>query len=149
MTDQPDHHARQRAAELREILTDYNYRYYVLDDPQVPDSEYDRLFRELQAIEQAHPSLITADSPSRRVGSAAETAFESTTHRIPMLSLDNAFSDDELKDFDRRIRDRLKCDDTIEYVGEPKLDGLAVSLHYDDGILTRAEIGRASCRERV
>ena len=133
-----DHQAKKRAEELRQALTDYNYRYYVLDDPEVPDSEYDRLFRELQEIEQAHPSLITADSPTRRVGSGAETLFESVSHRIPMLSLDNAFSDDELKDFDRRIRDRLKSDGPIEYVCEPKLDGLAVSLHYDDGILTRA-----------
>lgn len=133
-----DHQTKKRAEELRQALTDYNYRYYVLDDPEVPDSEYDRLFRELQEIEQAHPALVTADSPTRRVGSGAETLFESVSHRIPMLSLDNAFSDDELKDFDRRIRDRLKSDDTIEYVCEPKLDGLAVSLHYDDGILTRA-----------
>lgn len=133
-----DHQAQKRAEELRRALTDYNYRYYVLDDPEVPDSEYDRLFRELQEIEQAHPSLITPDSPTRRVGSAAETSFEPIKHRIPMLSLDNAFSDDELRDFDRRIRDRLKSDDAIEYVCEPKLDGLAVSLHYDNGILVRA-----------
>lgn len=137
MTDQPDHEATERAEELRRTLTDYNYHYYVLDDPQIPDSEYDRLFRELQALEQAHPSLLTEDSPTRRVGSAAETSFDSVTHRIPMLSLDNAFSDDELKDFDRRIRDRLKSDDDIEYVCEPKLDGLAVSLHYENGLLTR------------
>ncbi len=137
MTDQPDHEATERAEELRRTLTDYNYHYYVLDDPQIPDSEYDRLFRELQALEQAHPSLLTEDSPTRRVGTAAETSFASVTHRIPMLSLDNAFSDDELKDFDRRIRDRLKSDDDIEYVCEPKLDGLAVSLHYENGLLTR------------
>jgi DNA ligase (NAD+) len=138
MTDEPTTKDIQRAKELRQRLTDHNYHYYVLDDPQIPDSEYDRLFRELQALEQAHPSLLTPDSPTRRVGGAAETSFEAVTHRIPMLSLDNAFSDDELRDFDRRIRDRLKSDDDIEYVCEPKLDGLAVSLHYEDGILLRA-----------
>ncbi|TGN41755.1 NAD-dependent DNA ligase LigA [Marinobacter confluentis] len=138
MTDQPTPNDIQRAEDLRQRLTDHNYRYYVLDDPQIPDAEYDRLFRELQALEQAHPSLKTPDSPTRRVGGSAETTFEAVTHRIPMLSLDNAFSDDELRDFDRRIRDRLKSDDEVEYVCEPKLDGLAVSLHYENGVLLRA-----------
>lgn len=138
MTDQPTTNDIQRAEELRQRLTDYNYHYYVLDDPRIPDAEYDRLFRELQVLEQAHPSLLTPDSPTRRVGGAAETSFAAVTHRIPMLSLDNAFSEDELRDFDRRIKDRLKSDDDIEYVCEPKLDGLAVSLHYEDGILLRA-----------
>ncbi len=138
MTDQPPTDAVERAEELRRLLTDHNYHYYVLDDPQIPDSEYDRLFRELQSLEQSYPSLLTEDSPTRRVGSGAETSFEAVTHRIPMLSLDNAFSDDELKDFDRRVRDRLKSEEDIEYVCEPKLDGLAVSLHYENGILLRA-----------
>ena len=138
MNDQPGNEEVQRADELRRRLTDHNYHYYVLDDPQIPDSEYDRLFRELQSLERAHPSLLTPDSPTLRVGSAAETSFDAVTHRIPMLSLDNAFSGDELKDFDRRIRDRLKSENDIEYVCEPKLDGLAVSLHYEDGVLLRA-----------
>jgi len=138
MTDEPTSNDVQRAEELRQRLTDHNYHYYVLDDPQIPDSEYDRLFRELRTLEQAHPSLLTPDSPTRRVGSAVETSFEAITHRIPMLSLDNAFSDDELRDFDRRIRDRLKSEEDIEYVCEPKLDGLAVSLHYENGVLLRA-----------
>ncbi|WP_150913707.1 NAD-dependent DNA ligase LigA [Marinobacter halotolerans] len=138
MTDQPDKDASQRAEELRQQLTEHNYQYYVLDNPAIPDAEYDRLFRELQSLEHRYPSLRTADSPTHRVGSSVETSFESVTHRIPMLSLDNAFSDDELKEFDRRVRDRLKTDDDIEYVGEPKLDGLAVSLHYENGVLTRA-----------
>jgi len=138
MTDQANISDSQRAELLRQRLTDLNYQYYVMDDPQIPDSEYDRLFRELQTLEQAHPSLRTQDSPTRRVGSAAETSFEEVIHRLPMLSLDNAFSDDELRDFDRRVRDRLKTEDDIEYVCEPKLDGLAVSLHYEDGLLLRA-----------
>lgn len=130
--------AADRMEQLRQIITEHNHRYYVLDDPQVPDAEYDRLFRELQELEASHPDLVTPDSPTRRVGANAETSFEEVVHRIPMLSLDNAFSDDELRDFDRRIRERLKTDDPIEYVCEPKLDGLAVSLHYEQGILTRA-----------
>lgn len=133
-----DRETANRVEQLRQAINEHNYRYYVLDDPQVPDAEYDRLFRELQALEASHPELVTDDSPTRRVGANAETSFEEVVHRIPMLSLDNAFSDEELQDFDRRIRDRLKTDDQIEYVCEPKLDGLAVSLHYESGILTRA-----------
>lgn len=129
---------RQRVQELRAALDDHNYYYYVLDDPRIPDSEYDRLFRELQTLETQHPELASDESPTRRVGSAAETSFQEVIHRLPMLSLDNAFSDDELREFDRRVRDRLSTDDTIEYVCEPKLDGLAVSLHYEQGLLTRA-----------
>ncbi|AOY87873.1 DNA ligase (NAD(+)) LigA [Marinobacter salinus] len=128
----------QRVEELRSAVDDHNYRYYVLDDPQVPDSEYDRLFRELQKLEAEYPELASDDSPTRRVGSSAETSFEEVVHRLPMLSLDNAFSEEELRDFDRRIRDRLGSGDDIEYVCEPKLDGLAVSLHYENGSLTVA-----------
>lgn len=127
-----------RAGELRDIITEHNYQYYVLDDPRVPDAEYDRLFRELQDLEAQYPDIVTPDTPTRRVGASVETTFEEVVHRIPMLSLDNAFSDEELRDFDRRVRDRLKTDDDIEYVCEPKLDGLAVSLHYESGVLTRA-----------
>ncbi len=127
-----------RVQALRQAINEHNYRYYVLDEPQVPDAEYDRLFRELQKLEADNPELITEDSPTRRVGVNAETSFEEVVHRIPMLSLDNAFSDEELQDFDRRVRDRLKTDDLIDYVCEPKLDGLAVSLHYEQGALTRA-----------
>jgi len=127
-----------RAGELRDIITEYNYQYYVLDDPRVPDAEYDRLFRELQGLEAQYPDIVTPDTPTRRVGASVETTFEEVVHRIPMLSLDNAFSDEELRDFDRRVRDRLKTEEDIEYVCEPKLDGLAVSLHYESGVLTRA-----------
>ncbi|MET4026857.1 DNA ligase (NAD+) [Marinobacter sp. MBR-99] len=129
---------RQRVEQLRAALDDHNYYYYVLDDPRIPDAEYDRLFRELQSLESDYPELASDNSPTRRVGSAAETSFAEITHRLPMLSLDNAFSDDELRDFDRRVRDRLATEDLVEYVCEPKLDGLAVSLHYEQGVLTRA-----------
>lgn len=145
---------RDRVDQLRTTITDHNHHYYVLDDPQVPDAEYDRLFRELQALEAEYPEWAMATSPTQRVGSAVETSFAEVTHRIPMLSLDNAFSADELRDFDRRVRERLnrgntagedstkeegsKEERTIEYVCEPKLDGLAVSLHYQNGELVRA-----------
>lgn len=127
-----------RARELREALHEYNYHYYVLDEPVVPDAEYDRLFRELQTLESEQPELVTEDSPTRRVGASGDTTFEEVVHRLPMLSLDNAFSEEEMRDFDRRVRERLGTDGRIEYVCEPKLDGLAVSLHYEHGMLTRA-----------
>ncbi|MBS3804079.1 MAG: NAD-dependent DNA ligase LigA [Oleiphilaceae bacterium] len=130
--------AAERIRQLQDQINDYNYHYYVLDDPKVPDAEYDRLFRELQELESRHPDLVSPDSPTQRVGATGETTFDEIEHRVPMLSLDNAFSDEELTDFDRRIRDRLKTADGIEYVCEPKLDGLAVSLHYEHGKLTRA-----------
>ncbi|WP_166251305.1 NAD-dependent DNA ligase LigA [Marinobacter salicampi] len=128
----------ERITELRDQINDHNYRYYVLDDPQIPDAEYDRLFRELQALEQSHPDLVSPDSPTQRVGATGQTSFEEVVHRVPMLSLDNAFNADELRDFDRRVRERLAAKSEIEYVCEPKLDGLAVSLHYEQGKLTRA-----------
>ncbi|KKL47770.1 hypothetical protein LCGC14_2332230, partial [marine sediment metagenome] len=128
----------KRAEELRSALDEHNYQYYVLDDPGIPDAEYDRLFRELQKLETEYPQLVSDDSPTRRVGSTAETSFDEVVHRLPMLSLDNAFSEEELRDFDRRVRERLGSDNDIEYVCEPKLDGLAVSVHYEQGLLVRA-----------
>src|SRR5690554_1905493 len=128
----------QRAEELRTVIEDHSYQYYVLDDPRIPDAEYDRLFRELQKLEADYPELIADNSPTRRVGSSVSTSFEEVVHRLPMLSLDNAFNEEELRDFDRRVRERLGSDAEIEYVCEPKLDGLAVSLHYEKGLLTVA-----------
>jgi DNA ligase (NAD+) len=128
----------QQLENLREQLRYHNHRYYVLDDPQIPDAEYDRLFRELQALESAHPELITPDSPTQRVGAAPLSEFGEVKHAIPMLSLGNVFSDSELLAFDKRIHDRLKADADIEYVAEPKLDGLAISILYENGIFTRA-----------
>jgi DNA ligase (NAD+) len=128
--------ARQRARVLHEELHEHNYRYYVLDDPVITDAEYDRLLRELQQLEATHSELVTPDSPTQRVGAAPLKAFGQVHHEVRMLSLDNAFDDDELADFDRRVRERLDADD-IEYAAEPKLDGVAVSLLYEDGMLVR------------
>jgi len=125
-----------RAESLRRQLDHHNYRYYVLDDPEIPDAEYDRLLRELQQLEQEHPELITPESPTQRVGARPLERFDEVTHRIPMLSLDNAFSDQELDDFDRRVRERLKKPSAkVMYSAEPKLDGLAISLRYEAGRL--------------
>lgn len=122
---------------LKKQLHQHNHRYYILDNPEVPDAEYDRLMQQLLQIEQQHPEWITADSPSQRVGSAPLAQFSSVQHEVPMLSLDNAFNDDELLAFDQRIRDRLKNSADIEYCCEPKLDGLAVSLLYREGVFVR------------
>ena len=126
----------QRVEQLREQIRFHNYRYYVLDDPQIPDAEYDRLLRDLQSLEEAHPELISADSPTQRIGAEPLNAFGDVRHEVPMLSLDNAFDDAELSEFDRRVRERLELDE-VEYTAEPKLDGLAVSLLYEHGILLR------------
>jgi len=130
--------ARQRAQELAARLNYHNYRYYVLDDPEIPDSEYDRLLRELQSIEQAYPELLRTDSPTQRVGVAPAGKFEEAFHLQPMLSLGNAFSEQELLDFDRRARDGLGLPEGIQYCAEPKLDGAAVNLLYEHGVLVRA-----------
>ncbi len=123
---------------LREKINDYNYQYYVLDDPSVPDSEYDRQMQALQALEAEHPELITPDSPSQKVGGEPLGAFEQVTHEVPMLSLDNAFEEADLKAFEKRLLDRLKADNKLAYSCEPKLDGLAVSILYENGVLVRA-----------
>ena len=129
--------AGKRIAELREQLNFHNYRYYVLDDPTIPDAEYDRLFRELQDLEADCPDLVTPDSPTQRIGFEPIAGFQEVTHLEPMLSLDNAFSSEELSAFDRRVRERLGSEDDIEYAAEPKMDGAAVSLLYEDGVLVR------------
>ena len=121
-----------RIADLRRQLEDANYRYHVLDEPSIPDAEYDRLLRELEALEAAHPDLVTADSPTQRVGNAPAGKFAEVRHAIPMLSLGNAFSDEEVQDFVRRIADRLKRP-ALRFSAEPKLDGLAISLRYEGG----------------
>jgi DNA ligase (NAD+) len=128
---------KNRIATLREDIRYHNYRYYVLDDPLIPDSEYDRLMRQLQALENQHPELISPDSPTQRVGHEPAKVFGEVKHGIPMLSLDNAFDEDELIAFDKRLRERLGAKRPIEYHAEPKLDGLAVSLLYRDGRLVQ------------
>ena len=128
---------RARVKGLRELIEHHNHRYYVLDDPEVPDIEYDRLLRELQDLEARYPDLITSSSPTQRVGARPLAKFAEAHHELPMLSLDNAFSEAELRAFDQRACDRLDIEQA-EYVAEPKLDGLAVSLLYDQGELIRA-----------
>ncbi|WOG29690.1 NAD-dependent DNA ligase LigA [Endozoicomonas sp. 8E] len=129
--------AEQQAQKLREQIDDHNYRYYVIDDPVIADASYDRLMQQLKAIETDFPELITPQSPTQRVGAAPLQAFEQIRHELPMLSLDNAFNEDDLKDFDRRVRERLGTDSAVEYACEPKLDGIAVSLLYEKGSLVR------------
>ncbi|MDT2048540.1 NAD-dependent DNA ligase LigA [Priestia flexa] len=127
--------SKQRIQELHELLNRYNYEYYVLDQPTVPDAEYDRLMNELIKIEEAFPELKTQDSPTQRVGGQVLDAFQKVEHRTPMLSLGNAFNEQDLRDFDRRIRQAVG--DDFSYVCELKIDGLAISLLYEDGYLVR------------
>ncbi len=139
----------KRLRELRAELAQHNHRYYVLDDPAVPDSEYDRLMRELKALESQHPDLVTPDSPSQRVGGAPAAQFGEVRHAVPMLSLDNAFGEEDLQGFDRRVREKLDARE-VEYTAEPKLDGLAISLVYEKGMLIRgATRGDGSTGEDV
>lgn len=130
--------AEQQIARLREQLNHHSVQYYVLDDPDIPDAEYDRLYRELQSLEQQFPDLITPDSPTQRVGDKPLESFAQVKHELPMLSLDNVFNEEALIDFNKRIQQRLEWDDEITYAAEPKLDGLAVSLLYENGLLVRA-----------
>ncbi|MGH8113838.1 MAG: NAD-dependent DNA ligase LigA, partial [Rhodanobacteraceae bacterium] len=139
---QDDSNAKRRIAELRTAIEDANHRYYVLDDPAIPDSEYDKLMRELEALEGTHPRFATPDSPTRRVGAKPATGFAEVRHAIPMLSLANAFTDSdppegvdpdhEVRDFARRVAQGLGVAEP-EFSVEPKLDGLAISLSYEDG----------------
>jgi DNA ligase (NAD+) len=130
----------EKLDSLKDQIRHHNYRYHVLDDPEIPDAEYDRLMRQLQALEQQYPQLITADSPTQRVGDAPISAFGTVKHQVPMLSLENAFSSEELHEFQRRVTERLELEEDaslLRYTAEPKLDGAAVSLLYEDGKLVR------------
>ncbi|MDH3315113.1 MAG: NAD-dependent DNA ligase LigA, partial [Gammaproteobacteria bacterium] len=128
---------KSRVDALRKQIAHHNYRYYALDEPEIPDAEFDALMRELESLEAKHPDLITPDSPTQRVGGAPSEAFAEVKHGAPMLSLANAFGEQELTDFDRRVRERLDVDE-VDYTGETKLDGLAVSLRYENGELVQA-----------
>ena len=142
--------AKFQIEKLREQLRYHSYKYYVLDDPDVPDAEYDRLHRQLLALEEKHPELITSDSPTQRVGSKPLTSFEQIQHQMPMLSLDNVFNEVELQAFYQRIQDRLNTTDEIEFVAEPKLDGLAISIRYENGeLIYAATRGDGSTGENV
>lgn len=123
---------------LQDTLNEHNYRYHVLDQPTIPDAEYDQLYRELQQLESEYPGMITPDSPTQRVGDKPLDHFKQVTHKIPMLSLDNVFNETELKAFDTRVKQRLGVTHDIEYVCEPKLDGVAISLLYQEGFLVLA-----------
>ncbi len=132
MTSRPE----ERISELRDLIHYHNTRYYGLDDPEISDAEFDRLMRELFELEQQFPEFVTADSPTQRVGGAPAEAFPPAPHTVPMLSLDNALNEEEFLAFDQRTRRALGSDEEIEYVCEPKLDGLAVELVYIDGLFT-------------
>ncbi len=126
--------AQKRIEALRESLHHHNHRYHVLDDPEISDTEYDRLLRQLQKLENQFPELLTPDSPTQRIGAKPLGAFESVAHAVPMLSLDNAFNFDELRDFDARVKRLLGIETEIDYVVEPKIDGVAVELVYENGL---------------
>ena len=127
-----------RAEELRRLLHHHNYRYYILNQPEVSDAEYDRLLKELKDLEAAHPDLITPDSPTQRVGGAVAEGFPSVEHRVPMLSLDNAFTPEGIREFAARLL-RALPDQTFSYVCEVKVDGLGVALLYEKGRLMRMD----------
>ncbi len=128
----------EQISQLRAQLEEHNHNYYVLDAPSIPDAEYDRLMRELSTLEQANPEFQSPDSPTQKVGGAALDKFEQVTHQVPMLSLDNAFSEEEFAAFNRRIKERLMDNKELTFCCEPKLDGLAVSIIYRDGVLVQA-----------
>jgi len=127
-----------RVQDLHQVINQLNHQYYDLDEPSVPDAEYDRLLRELQTLEAQFPDLKTLDSPSQKVGGKALKSFSQVTHQVPMLSLDNVFSADEWQAFTKRVQDRLVSEKNIKFCAEPKLDGLAVSLRYENGLLVQA-----------
>lgn len=129
---------KEKLDHLREQINEHNYRYYVLDDPLISDAEYDVLFQQLKSIEAQYPELITPDSPTQRVGAAPLKEFAEVKHTVPMLSLENAFDDEDIINFDQRIHDRLGTHAEIQYCCEPKLDGLAISLRYENGLLVQA-----------
>jgi DNA ligase (NAD+) len=127
---------KEKVEKLREVLRRHEYLYYVLDEPEISDAAYDRLMNELKELEAAHPSLVTPDSPTVRVGGAPREGFQTVRHARPMLSLDNAFSYDALRDWDRRVREG-SGQEKIEYIAEHKFDGLSISLQYENGVLAR------------
>ncbi|MEQ1629735.1 MAG: NAD-dependent DNA ligase LigA, partial [Gallionella sp.] len=139
----------EQIAQLRAEIEQHNHRYYVLDEPSIPDAEYDKLFRELQTLEADHPDLLAPDSPTLRVGGAPLKAFKEVQHHTPMLSLNNAFSNEEVQAFDARIRETLGVEE-VEYAVEPKFDGLAITLSYKDGLFVQgATRGDGSVGEDV
>jgi DNA ligase (NAD+) len=137
LTEMDKASAKNRIHALRETINHHNHRYYVLDDPEIADLEYDRLLRELQELEAAFPEYLSPDSPTQRVGAPPLDAFNSVVHAVPMLSLDNAFGEEEVRDFDGRLKRLFGSDADIEYIVEPKIDGVAVELVYEDGLFVQ------------
>ena len=127
---------QEKIAKLRELIHYHDYRYYVLDDPEISDAEYDRLFRELEQLEEQYPELVTVDSPTQRVSGKPTDKFETVEHRQPMLSLENAFSEGEAREFEERLKRFLRREEDFDFVLEPKMDGVAVNLVYENGRLT-------------
>ncbi|MCA9772588.1 MAG: NAD-dependent DNA ligase LigA, partial [Myxococcales bacterium] len=134
----PSKSALEEIRALRERIDEANHRYYVLAQPTISDAEYDRLFRRLVELEEAHPELADPSSPTQRVGAAPLDTLEKATHAVPMMSLDNAFDDGELRDFHGRVTRGLERETDIAYMTEPKMDGVAMELVYEDGALTVA-----------
>ena len=126
----------QKARKLREAIERHNRLYYLEDAPEITDAEYDALFHELQELEEQHPKLRSADSPTQRVGGAPLAEFAEVRHRAPMLSINNAFEEEDVRAFDKRVREALGVE-SVEYAAEPKFDGLAISLSYRDGLFVR------------
>lgn len=129
---------KKRVKQLRAEINEHNYRYYVLDAPVISDAQYDKLLRELQGLEKAHPELVTPDSPTQRVGAAPAKQFGKVRHKVPMLSMDNAFSETEVRDWHERVRKGLATDKQVRYTAEPKFDGTSISLRYENGVLFSA-----------
>src|SRR5579862_7502592 len=134
---EPEIQAEKQIEQLRATLQHHEYLYYVLDRPEITDAEYDGLMRRLQQLESQHPELITPDSPTQRVGGKPREGFVKVPHSSPMLSLDNALNEDELREFDRRVRDLLRGE-PFEYVAELKLDGLSMAVHFRKGQFAQA-----------
>lgn len=141
--------AVQRIEALREEIEKHNYLYYVKDMPEISDYDYDQLMRELIQLEEQYPELVTPQSPSQRVGGTPLAAFAKVEHGIPMLSLGNAFNEQDLRDFDRRVRQGLGIEDEVTYVCELKIDGLAVSLRYEEGKFLQGATGEMGPLERI
>ena len=129
--------AAQRIEEIKQLLHQYDYEYYVLAQPTVDDYEYDQLMKELEGLEQEHPLCITPDSPTQRVSGEPTKIFNTIRHQFPMLSLANTYNKDEFMEFDKRVRSGLRENEAVSYVAELKIDGVAASLLYENGILTR------------
>ena len=140
---------QKRLDELREEVNHHLYRYHVLDEPEVSDAEYDRLYDELKSLEEEHPDLITADSPTQRVGAPPSERFQKVEHLTPMGSLEKVTDDESLFKWADDVRKRLDSDEPVAYVIEPKIDGLAVSLTYENGLLTRVQPAATASRART